>query len=340
MNNKCIKCNQMASDEKRFERSVTDWRRYGREESMIYTVTLNPSLDYMVSVEKFELGMTNRTTAEYILPGGKGINVSTILKNLGIENTALGFLAGFTGEEIERRLNEMGVRTGFIKLEDGISRINFKLQSFEGTEINGQGPYIGPEPVEQLMQRLDQLKSGDVLFLSGSIPASMPDTIYRDIMARLSGKSVSIVVDATRKLLMNVLEFHPLLIKPNHHELGEMFGVELKPDAGVVPYARKLQEMGARNVLISMAGHGAILVAEDGTVYRAKAPKGELKNGVGAGDSMVAGFVAGWMEKQEHRHAFHMGVAAGSASAFSENLATAEEIKKVFEQVESEILAD
>lgn len=305
---------------------------------MIYTVTLNPSLDYIVSVKNFELGMTNRTTAEMILPGGKGINVSTILMNLGISNTALGFTAGFTGEEIEKRLKDMGVTTGFIRLEEGISRINFKLQSYEGTEINGMGPVISEAAVEKLMQQLDALQSGDVLFLAGSIPSTMPDSTYRDICSRLQDKGIMIVVDATKSLLMKVLEFHPILIKPNHHELGEIFGVELKPGREVVPYARKLQEMGARNVLISMAGHGAILVAEDGSVYQAPAPEGELKNGVGAGDSMVAGFMAGWLEKQDYRHAFHMGVAAGSASAFSENLATAEEIAAVFERVNSEVL--
>lgn len=305
---------------------------------MIYTVTLNPSLDYIVSVDGFEVGKTNRTSSEMMLPGGKGINVSTILKNLGLENTALGYVAGFTGVEIERRLHEMGVRTGFITLREGMSRINFKLSSIEGTEINGRGPVIQAADIERLMEQLSYLKDGDVLFLSGSIPSSMPDDIYRDIMERLQDREIQIVVDATGELLLKVLPYHPVLIKPNHHELGEIFGAELTPGPGVVPYARKLQEMGARNVLISMAGHGAILVAEDGTVYQAPAPNGQLKNGVGAGDSMVAGFMAGWLEKQDYRHAFRMGVAAGSASAFSENLATAEEIADVLKQVTSEVL--
>ncbi len=305
---------------------------------MIYTVTLNPSLDYIVSVDGFEVGKTNRTSSEMMLPGGKGINVSTILKNLGLENTALGYVAGFTGVEIERRLHEMGVRTGFITLREGMSRINFKLSSIEGTEINGRGPVIQAADIERLMEQLSSLKDGDVLFLSGSIPSSMPDDIYRDIMERLQDREIQIVVDATGELLLKVLPYHPVLIKPNHHELGEIFGAELTPGPGVVPYARKLQEMGARNVLISMAGHGAILVAEDGTVYQAPAPSGQLKNGVGAGDSMVAGFMAGWLEKQDYRHAFRMGVAAGSASAFSENLATAEEIADVLKQVTSEVL--
>lgn len=305
---------------------------------MIYTVTLNPSLDYIVSVDGFEVGKTNRTSSEMMLPGGKGINVSTILKNLGLENTALGYVAGFTGVEIERRLHEKGVRTGFITLREGMSRINFKLSSIEGTEINGRGPVIQAADIERLMEQLSSLKDGDVLFLSGSIPSSMPDDIYRDIMERLQDREIQIIVDATGELLLKVLPYHPVLIKPNHHELGEIFGAELTPGPGVVPYARKLQEMGARNVLISMAGHGAILVAEDGTVYQAPAPNGQLKNGVGAGDSMVAGFMAGWLEKQDYRHAFRMGVAAGSASAFSENLATAEEIADVLKQVTSEVL--
>ena len=305
---------------------------------MIYTVTLNPSIDYVVRLESLVTGITNRTTSEEYYFGGKGINVSTILKNLGLENTALGYVAGFTGVEIERRLHEMGVRTGFITLREGMSRINFKLSSIEGTEINGRGPVIQAADIERLMEQLSSLKDGDVLFLSGSIPSSMPDDIYRDIMERLQDREIQIIVDATGELLLKVLPYHPVLIKPNHHELGEIFGAELTPGPGVVPYARKLQEMGARNVLISMAGHGAILVAEDGTVYQAPAPSGQLKNGVGAGDSMVAGFMAGWLEKQDYRHAFRMGVAAGSASAFSENLATAEEIADVLKQVTSEVL--
>lgn len=300
---------------------------------MIYTVTFNPSLDYIVSVEDFRLGFTNRTSFEKILPGGKGINVSTVLMNLGIESTALGFIAGFTGDEIIRRLEAMGVQNGFIRIPEEISRINLKLKSFEGTEINGQGPVISEEKVEQLKKRLRELGEGDVLFLSGSIPMSMPDDIYRRIMADLDGRGVQIVVDATRELLMNVLEYHPFLIKPNNHELGEIFDVELKTRKSVVPYGKKLQEMGAKNVLVSMAGEGAVLIAEDGSVYDAPAPKGTLVNGVGAGDSMVAGFMAGWMEKQNYEYAFHMGIAAGSASAFSEELATKEEVEAVYRQV-------
>ena len=300
---------------------------------MIYTVTFNPSLDYIVSVDDFKLGLTNRTSSELILPGGKGTNVSTVLKNLGLESTALGFVAGFTGNEIVKRLNDMGIKSDFISIENGISRINLKLKSIDGTEINGAGPDISEEKVNQLMDKLNQLKEGDVLVLAGSIPSSMSDNIYRDIMADLKDKGVMIVVDATKDLLLNVLEYHPFLIKPNNHELGEIFDVKLTTREEVIPYGRKLQEKGARNVLVSMAGEGAVLIAEDGQVFDAPAPKGKLINGVGAGDSMVAGFVAGWIEKHNYEYAFHMGVASGSASAFSENLATKEEIINVYNQV-------
>lgn len=300
---------------------------------MIYTVTFNPSLDYIVSVEDFKLGLTNRTNSELMLPGGKGINVSTVLGNLGIENTALGFIAGFTGNEIVRRVEEMGVTSDFIQIADGNSRINLKLKSIDGTEINGSGPDISADAVNQLMEKLDVLGDGDVLVLAGSIPSSMSDSIYKDIMERLSGRGVKTVVDATRDLLVNVLMYHPFLVKPNNHELGEIFHTELKTREDVVPYAKKLQEMGALNVLVSMAGEGAVLVAEDGSVHTAPAPKGTLINGVGAGDSMVAGFIAGWMEKKEYQHAFRMGVSAGSASAFSEYLATRKEIETVYQQL-------
>ena len=300
---------------------------------MIYTVTFNPSLDYIVSVENFQLGITNRTSSELMLPGGKGINVSTVFMNLGIENKALGFVAGFVGDEIIRRLEEMGVQNGFIRIEEGVSRINLKLKSIDGTEINGQGPVISPEHVEELMKQLDRLGEGDVLFLSGSIPSSMPDDAYQKIMERLDGRGVQIVVDATKDLLLNVLEYHPFLIKPNNHELGELFGVELKTREEVIPYAKKLQEKGAVNVLVSMAGEGAVLIDANEDVYMAPAPKGTLVNGVGAGDSMVAGFMAGWLEKQDYEHAFCMGVSAGSASAFSEHLATKAEIEAVYQQV-------
>lgn len=301
---------------------------------MIYTVTFNPSLDYIVAVDDFKLGLTNRTNSELLLPGGKGINVSTVLMNLGIESTALGFTAGFTGEEVIRRLEKMGVKNGFIRIDEGFTRINLKLKTIDGTEINGMGPEISEEKVRMLMEKLNTLGDGDVLFLSGSIPASMPDDAYQKIMEMLDGRGVRIAVDATRDLLMNVLPYHPFLIKPNNHELGEIFGVELKTRKSVVPYAEKLQEMGAQNVLVSMAKEGAVLVSADGKIYDAPAPKGTLINGVGAGDSMVAGFMAGYMEKQDYRYAFHMGIAAGSASAFSENLATKPEIEAVYRQLQ------
>lgn len=297
---------------------------------MIYTVTFNPSIDYIVSVQDFKLGLTNRTDSELLLPGGKGINVSTVLQNLGIANTALGFIAGFTGEEIRRGVESLGVRAAFITLEEGISRINLKLKSIDGTEINGQGPNIPKAAVEKLMTQLDGLTAEDTLVLAGSIPATLPDNIYEKIMAHLQDRGVRIVVDATRDLLLKVLVHHPFLIKPNNHELGEIFGVTLSTRREVIPYARKLQERGARNVLVSMAGEGAVLLAEDGNVFEAEAPKGVLKNGVGAGDSMVAGFLAGYGESGDYAHAFRMGVASGSASAFSEQLATKAEIEDLY----------
>lgn len=297
---------------------------------MIYTVTFNPSLDYIVSMNGFEMGMTNRTTGEQMFPGGKGINVSIVLGNLGIENTALGFTAGFTGEQIEREVHKMGLHTDFIRIENGFSRINVKLKDYDGTEINGMGPNIEQVHVNALFGKLDQLKAGDVLVLAGSIPKSLPDSIYSDILERLQQKGVLFVVDATRDLLLNVLQYKPFLIKPNNHELGEIFDVTLNTREDVVPYAKKLQEKGARNVLVSMSGQGAVLVDETGTVHMLAAPKGKLVNAVGAGDSMVAGFVAGWTQKQDYDYAFRMGISAGSASAFSELLATREEIEYIF----------
>lgn len=259
--------------------------------------------------------------------------MSMVLGNLEIANTALGFVAGFTGDEIVRRIEEMGVKSDLIQIREGISRINLKLKSIDGTEINGCGPLISEENIQKLMSRLDVLNKGDVLILAGSIPGSMPNDIYRKIMQRLEGKGVMIAVDATRELLVNVLEYHPFLVKPNNHELGEIFGVELKTREEVIPYAKRMQEMGADNVLVSMAGEGAVLAASDGSIHMAPAPRGKLVNGVGAGDSMVAGFIAGWMEKHDYIHAFIMGVAAGSASAFSELLATKEEIEEVYRQI-------
>lgn len=301
---------------------------------MIYTVTFNPSLDYIVTVKDFRLGETNRTASEQMLPGGKGINVSTVLENLGFENTALGFVAGFTGREITRKVQELGFRHEFIELQDGWSRINIKMKDFDGTEINGQGPAIKEADVRTLLERLDQLGEGDILVLAGSIPSSMPETIYADILKRLDGKGVMTVVDATNDLLMEVLKYRPFLIKPNQHELGEIFGVELTTQESVIPYAKKMQEKGAVNVLVSMGGKGAVLLDENGDVHMLPAPKGNLVNAVGAGDSMVAGFLAGWLEKQDYMHAFRMGVSAGSASAFSEFLATRQEVESVYSSIE------
>ena len=293
---------------------------------MICTVTFNPSLDYIVSVENFKLGLTNRTSSELMLPGGKGINVSTVLGNLGIESTALGFLAGFTGKEIAGRLDQMGIKNGCIWLEEGYSRINVKLKSIDGTEINGQGPVITEEAIQALYEKLDKLEEGDVLILAGSIPNTLPEDIYERILERLSEKEIRFVVDATKDLLLKVMKYHPFLIKPNNHELGEMFNVELKRKEDITIYAKKLQALGAQHVLVSMAGDGAILVTKDGKVYETMPPKGKVVNSVGAGDSMVAGFITGYLNTKDMEKAFRLGVAAGSASAFCSWLATRDEI--------------
>ena len=294
---------------------------------MIYTVTFNPSLDYIVTVDNFTTGRVNRTTTEFMYPGGKGINVSIVLKNLGYDNIALGFEAGFTGEEIIRRISDMGIIHDFIHVDSGLSRINVKIRSDNESEINGQGPAIEADHINKLYQRFDKLKNGDILVLAGSIPTVMPDSMYMDIMKYLKGRNIKIVVDATKDLLVNVLEYGPFLIKPNNHELGEIFGVELKTRDEVVEYAKRLQKMGAVNVLVSMAGEGAVLVAEDGSIFKTPAPKGVVKNSVGAGDSMVAGFIAGYLDSGNYVEAFKMGVCTGSASAFSDKLATKAEVE-------------
>lgn len=301
---------------------------------MIYTVTFNPSLDYIVSVDHFKPGRTNRTSRELIFPGGKGINVSMMLQNLGVESVALGFMGGFTGREIERLLAKRSVKCDFIEVSGGISRINVKLRSDEESEINGMGPVISECDVEKLYKKLDRLEDGDILALSGSIPASMPSSAYMDIMKRLSGKKIRIVVDATRDLLRNVLPYRPFLVKPNNHELGEIYGVELKRREDVIPYARRMQEEGARNVLVSMAGEGAVLAAENGGIYQSAAPQGRVKNSVGAGDSMVAGFLAGFLKTGSYGEAFYTGLCAGSASAFSDDLASAEEVRDLLRQMQ------
>ena len=295
---------------------------------MIYTVTFNPSLDYIVRVKDFRLGEVNRVYYEDILPGGKGINVSIVLKNMGHDSRALGFMAGFTGREIEARLAQQGVQGDFIEVAEGMSRINVKLKSNEESEINGMGPKITPADIDALYAKLDTLQKDDLLVISGSVPSTLPGDMYERIMSRLDGRGINIIVDAERDLLVKVLQYHPFLIKPNNHELGDIFGVKLQTRDEVVPYAKKLQERGARNVLISMAGEGAVFVSQDGDVIQSPAPKGTVVNSVGAGDSMVAGFITGYLEsKGDYATAFKWGVCTGSASAFSPNLATRPEVE-------------
>ncbi len=293
---------------------------------MIYTVTLNPSLDYVVDVDDFELGRTNRAVSERLYAGGKGINVSFVLKNLGFESTALGFSAGFTGEEIKKQIQERGITENFITVLNGQSRINIKLRGQQETEINGMGPDIEKEHIQQLLKKLSVLSTGDYLILAGSVPMKINDTIYYDILKTLDKKGIKAVVDTTGDLLLNVLKYHPFLIKPNIHELSELFSTEIKTKEEVVQYGLKLQDMGAQNVIVSMAGDGAVFICENGEIYKSEAPKGVVKNSVGAGDSMVAGFLAGFCETKDFAKAFKMGVCTGSASAFSEDLATKEQL--------------
>ncbi|MDM8201071.1 MULTISPECIES: 1-phosphofructokinase [Allofournierella] len=299
---------------------------------MIYTVTFNPALDYVVRMDALALGQVNRTVSEDVQLGGKGINVSWVLRELGHENVALGFVAGFTGKAIEDGLAAKGVATDFIHLPAGLTRINVKLKAGEETEINGKGPDISAEALEELFHKLDALGEGDVLVLAGSIPASMPSDVYESILARLEGKNVLCAVDATRDLLVNVLKYKPFLIKPNNHELGEIFGRVLTTDEEIRECAEKLQQQGARNVLVSMAGDGAMLLDENGGCHRLAAYKGKVKNSVGAGDSMVAGFLAGYLDSGDYAHALRVGSAAGSATAFSDVLATRSEIEALLNQ--------
>ena len=298
---------------------------------MIYTVTFNPSLDYVIQVDKLVPGEINRTTHEAVYPGGKGNNVSVILSNLGHSSKALGFTAGFTGEALENMLKEFGCDTAFIRLPEGSTRINVKINAGEETEINGQGPVITEEAQRALFEQLDALKEEDILVLAGSIPNTLPSDIYERILEHLQGRGLHFVVDATKDLLLKVLKYHPFLIKPNNHELGEMFGVTLKTRDQIVAYAKKLQEMGAENVLVSMAGDGAILLTEEGDIYEAKPPKGKVLNSVGAGDSMVAGFLTGYLNTGDYEKAFRLGVVTGSATAFQYWLATKEDIVALME---------
>lgn len=301
---------------------------------MIYTVTLNPALDYIMHVEHFEKNRINKTSSELLLPGGKGINVSIVLHNLGMSSTALGFIAGFTGQEIRRKLQGQGVTDDFIELPDGHSRINMKICSHEETELNGMGPIIDEASLLKLYTQLDRLVTGDVLVLAGSIPASLPDNIYQDIMKRVEAKGVMTIVDARKDLLENVLELRPFLIKPNNFELAELFGLEeLWDKQEVLRYAKELQERGARNVLVSMAGAGAVLAAEDGSTYESPAPDGTVINSVGAGDSMVAGFLYGLLTTESFEQAFYTGLACGSASAFSEQLATKDAVDAILKHL-------
>ena len=296
---------------------------------MIYTVTFNPSLDYIVRVGHMELGRINRTSYEQLLPGGKGINVSIVLGNLGHKSRALGFSAGVTGVALESLLRDSGVDYDLVHVAEGFKRINTKVKSDEETELNGQGPLITAADVDELVAKLDVLGGGDTLVVSGSVPNTLPADMYERIMERLEGRGVRIAVDAERELLTRVLPYKPFLVKPNNIELGQIFGVALKTRAEVVPYARTLQEQGAQNVLVSMAGEGGVLVSADGQVHQSPAAKGTVVNSVGAGDSSVAGFLAGFAETGDYETAFKMALAAGSASAFSDHLATREEVEEL-----------
>lgn len=300
---------------------------------MVYTVTFNPSLDYVVQVNNFQNDAVNRAVSENVYAGGKGNNVAVVISNLGLKSRALGFRAGFTGMAMEQMLREYGCDTDFIPLDEGMTRINVKVKAEDEFEINGQGPVIPDEKIMQLFEKTDALTADDVLVLSGSIPGTLPDDIYERMMQRLDGKGVRIAVDATQDLLLRVLKYHPFLIKPNNHELGEMFQVTLTEDELIITYAKKLQQMGARNVLVSMAKDGAILVDEHQQVYQLLPPKGEVVNSVGAGDSMVAGFLAGYLTSGSYEQALRLGTAAGSATAFTSWLAGREQIDAMMEKI-------
>lgn len=300
---------------------------------MIYTVTLNPSLDYVVSVREFQTGQTNRTQSEAIHVGGKGINVSKMLRNLGIESVVLGFRAGFTGREIVRQLEEENIAADLIEVAEGYSRINWKLVDIEGTEVNGQGPVIGPGDEELFWDKLQILKPEDIIFLSGSIPGSMTRDFYKRVMEKIKGIGIQVILDASGEALTRALPCSPFLIKPNQQELSEIIGKELNSIQEVIDCGLHLQEIGARNVLVSLGAKGAVLITEDGQVMSASAPKGEVHNTVGAGDAMLAGFMAGWLKQRNYEAAFRMAVAAGSASAFSENMATEKEMSLILPNV-------
>ena len=300
---------------------------------MIYTVTMNPSLDYVVRVEPFETGEVNRTRNEQLFCGGKGINVSAVLSELGLESRLLGFVAGFTGNEILRRVRAMGLQEDFIRLKEGRSRINIKLKSDKETEINGQGPEIGEGEMEALFEKVKQLEKGDVLVLSGSVPPSAGQDIYSRMMELVSGKNVLTAVDGSGELLLHTLPLRPFVIKPNLQELRELLDVSADSTEEIKACASRLQKMGARNVLVSMAGQGALLLAEDGAFYRQAAAKGQVKNSVGAGDSMTAGFLAGYLKTGDYQYALKLGTACGGATAFSDGLAKGEEIRRLMDRL-------
>lgn len=300
---------------------------------MIYTITFNPALDYISQVEDFEIGKINRTKTEKILPGGKGLNVSTVLKNLGIESTALGFIAGFTGDELKTDIEQRGIKTDFIKVANGITRINVKISSKEETALNGNGPEITEEDIKKLLEKIKNIKNEDIVILAGNTPKCINNNIYEIICKILEQNDVRFIVDATKELLMNILKYKPFLIKPNKEELEETFKEKIDAKEDIVAHAKKLQTMGAQNVLISLGGDGAILVTTNDEVYFSKAPKGKVVNTVGAGDSMVAGFIAGYEKNGDFEQAFKMGIATGSASAFSMNLATAEEVASLLKEI-------
>ena len=298
---------------------------------MIYTGTFNPAIDYVVKTDKMKSGEVNRANEERMYFGGKGINVSIVLNELGIKSRALGFVAGFTGEAIENGLVSQGIETGFVRMKNGFSRINVKIKSDAETELNGRGPDIPDDAVAELFERLEMIKDGDTLVLAGSIPPSLPSDIYEKILAHLEGRKIRTVVDATNDLLLNVLKYHPFLVKPNNHELGEMFGVKLETTEQIAEYAGKLRDMGARNVLVSMAGDGALLLDENEKIHTCGVCKGTVKNSVGAGDSMVAGFIAG-SENGDYEYALKLGTACGGATAFSEGLAKKDDIERLISQ--------
>jgi 1-phosphofructokinase len=297
---------------------------------MIYTVTLNPALDYVIQVDHFKAGVINRTKKENIYCGGKGINVSSILKELDVESCALGFVGGFSGDELKRQLEDNNIHTDFIDVKEGMTRINVKMKSDEETEINGMGPSIDKSEFELLLNKIKQLKKGDMLVLSGSIPSCLESDTYEKIIQCLD-KDVDLVIDAEKNLLLKCLPYHPFLIKPNNIELGEMFNVEIKNVEDVIFYAKKLQELGARNVLISMAGDGSLLVDEKGEVTIQKACVGQVVNSVGAGDSMVAGFIGGYLKTKDYQYAIKLGTACGSATAFHSDLATKNQIEELLQ---------